>query len=199
MRTIILISAISLFYTCGKPEVKITTIPQEVKTLFAPAKKGSYYIFEDSVSKAQDSVYISSYFEGTDYTQNCKNNFNPQVIINTYKSTLNDSKYTWNVQMKSDCIDSVINVDFYRNVGGTPTLLYTKSKGFYFKDSTIPKINNMNVNGVDYKSVYYINTGEFYWAEDIGIIKFNQDRLGTINGVTYFAEVWKLKRKLIIK
>ena len=57
----------------------------------------------------------------------------------------------------------------------------------------------MNVNGVDYKNVYYINTGEFYWAEDIGIIKFNQDRLGTINGVTYFAEVWKLKRKLIIK
>ena len=101
--------------------------------------------------------------------------------------------------MKSDCIDSVISVNFNRNVGGTPTLFYSKNKGFYFQDSTIPKINNMNVNGVDYKNVYYINTGEFYWAEDIGIIKFNQDRLGTINGVTYFAEVWKLKRKLIIK
>jgi hypothetical protein len=194
--------------SCGKPEVKTTTIQPEVKNLFAFAKVGSYYIFEDSISGRQDSVYIKDYFDALDYTQYCKNSYTPQRIDITYKSTLDDYKYSWNITVKTDCNDSLNSIDFRRNIGGTPTIFYTKSKGFYgIKNqnqgdtlSIMSKYKSMTVNGNTFNNVYYFNRGDynFYWAENIGIIKYNQDRLGTLNGVTYFAEVWKLKRHKII-
>jgi len=197
--SIICIGFINVF-SCGKkpdhPYNRISTINFEVKNLFAPAKEGSYYIYEDSVSGRQDSVYVSNYFDAV-ICQTCSNG-NPHSINVSYKSTLDDYKYSWNMTLKTDCLDSLNSIDFRRRIGSNGTLFYTKQKGFYFRNYQLYKYDSMTIHGTKYSNVYYLSNGVFFWTPDVGIIKYYTNRLGTINGITYYEEVWKLKRKKII-
>jgi|688.fasta_scaffold498259_2 hypothetical protein len=210
MKNLIIFVAILLFNACGKPEepqinYKTTTIYPEVSNLFAPAQKGSYFIFRDSISGKYDSIYIAANTESkvTYYCADSKYTYPKRLTID-YHSSLNNQQYSWLIQINSNCEDTLNWVEFYRRAGTGASFNYTPKNGFFQRIGSptvfIEKHNTFKVKDSTYKNVYHFTSGDynFYWAENIGIIKYNEIRLGVLNGVTIYEQYWELIRYKLI-
>ncbi len=176
-------------------------IPQEIKDLFW-YKDSSYWIYKDSVSGQFDSCWISESNIGIENeltekinpfskgkcfeTGLFKVNSNNQI---TYKSGINPSITNKGIAFENEHFNIIVsnNFDFTR----------IRFKGleldtFNFEGGKVIRLNNINVNGIEYLNIINLNYikpsidiyKRIYYANKIGIIKYED-----IN-----ERVWELVR-----
>ncbi len=161
--------AIAICFICGnceKPGGPTYYIPQELKD-YVMFPKGSYWIFEDSLSGAIDSIYLIDY---KTYIEEPNFHEKQEILEQTFYSSY------WNNERKGGGELS--------SVGNPAVYSYGGIKGHYISSSDVGyKIDNqyyylsyhdsLKVNNVWYKSVkcivYYNKLN--YWVKHIGPVK----------------------------
>jgi hypothetical protein len=182
------------------PEIgSIYLLPQEVKdySLFLP---GTYWIYQDSTTGNEDSVYVINSSNGKD-TFDLKPDDPGDEVVEFFqfdtKSSFNNGeifRYDCNTSFYQ-CVDSkqpkpCFYVDRANSTGSGFCFLYdfyvgawvySSYAGFYSKITIVNKWSILNLNSINYNNVVELNDDKnitensnrtnFFFAKNIGIVR----------------------------
>lgn len=214
IKTISIIALAILSYGCKEeqkpiPECKVENtvkIPQEALERFV-FKEGSYWIYSDSVTGKNDSVWVWRFVEsvksnisGQQLSKRCYQEF----FINFKSDLLGEYRY---VIVPNAVIDDNVSYNqeifsgFYNYLTSPPITVYsTRFKGNILvspnqEGGTFKKINSLVIDNKTFNDILMLSNPPsnddiyttVYYVRNIGIVKFELKD----------GRVWELKRRLI--
>ena len=174
------ITMIFLIYGCIKPIINpiiedrsygpMVKVNNQAKSYVLPFKIGSYWIFEDAISKKIDSVYVTYYYDGTQAE-------GPGEDINTSLISTNTGSLGLSLFASQDTSDGGILIIYDQPEGSIQiTISATGYSGFdhSFPRPSVSVLDSFSTNSGTYRNVLYANDNApgntFYFAKGVGLI-----------------------------
>ncbi len=169
------------------PRVKVNN---QAKSYIIPFRIGSYWIFEDAISKKTDSVYVTYYNDGGQAEGSGEE-------INTGLVSTNNGSLSLSLFASQDTSDGGILIIYDQPEGSIQiTISATGYSGFdhSFPRPSVSVLDSFSTYSGTYKNVLYANDNSpgntFYFAKGVGLI--GRD----ITNGKYFAHYRLVRYKL---